>query len=177
MFVWVAVDTEKQLCKIKENALYACRDLCLEKYVPNLPFHVSLKISFFIEDEKAEEVISFLKNYFSKQNAFEITPIGFKCENGIIWIEMLKSPTLCKLHEELDDLLLKTFNVLPHEFDLQFKFHTTLFYGAPTDKLQTAIDKLLNVKLPNKIWVDTFIIGTSKTGEAGTYGILDTIKV
>ena len=52
MFVWTGILLDNQLEELKNDAIKIEKELGLKLSCHELPSHISLKISFFIEDEK-----------------------------------------------------------------------------------------------------------------------------
>lgn len=63
-----------------------------------------------------------------------------------------------------------------HEYDLDYKYHTTLFMDNNTHSIKEAYNLINNIELPQSIIANQFIIGVSKTGELGSYSIYRKIK-
>ena len=62
-----------------------------------------------------------------------------------------------------------------HEYDLDFIVHTTLFMDDDKEKINIARQLLGDLNLPETLVANTFVIGTSETGENGTYRVFKTI--
>lgn len=176
MYFWVAVNLNEQLDQIKNFSKKLAKKFSLDKTAFLLPMHVSLKISFFIDNDKQNEMLCFLTDYFKKQKPFEIAPLQIESCNDIIWIKMQQNQTLERLHRELDELLLKNYGVSQHEFDLNFTFHSTLFINLTNEQKEIALKRLKPTDLPKTIYADSFLIGTSASGKAGTYSVLQIVK-
>ena len=69
------------------------------------------------------------------------------------------------------------FDVKPHEYDLDFKFHTTLFIDGDKDKINTAYQKIKHIDIPKNFKVTKFLIGESLTGEIGSYAVTHSIEI
>ena len=63
-----------------------------------------------------------------------------------------------------------------HEYDLDFMFHTTLFMDDDTEKVAKAYEKVKDISVPDKLVASRFVIGTSESGDLGTYKIHKTIE-
>ena len=97
--------------------------------------------------------------------------------DNIIWIRMKRNTYLDKVHDELNSILLEKYNIKLHEYDLDYKYHTTLFMDSNKDSIKEAYNLVKEVDLPQNIKANQFIIGTSETGELGTYKIYKRIKM
>lgn len=95
---------------------------------------------------------------------------------NIIWIRMCRNKELDKVHDDLNNLLLEKYNVRLHEYDLDYKYHTTLFMDNNTNSIKDAFDLINKMELPQSIMANQFIIGVSETGELGSYTISHKIK-
>ena len=71
----------------------------------------------------------------------------------------------------------KKYGVPLHEYDMDYKFHTTLFMDSDTDKMNAAYDAIKNEPVPKTLRADRFIIGTSPSGALGTYSVYKEIKI
>ena len=177
MFIWVAVDLNKQLKTVRNIAINLNKKYGLNDLALLLPQHLSLKISFFVPDEKANLAIEFLQNYLKKQKPFSLTAQGFESQSGIVWLKFNATKTLKKMHNELDALMLENFNVKQHEFDLNFAYHSTLFINLNGEQANAVMHDLKEQPFLKNVNANAFIIGTSHTGKAGTYSVIKTISV
>ena len=69
------------------------------------------------------------------------------------------------------------FAIPLYPFDLEFKYHTTLFLGISEDKLAAAYDMVKSVEIPNSVILNRPVIGTSESGLAGTYRIIHAVDI
>ena len=168
MYLWIAVDLEEQLQEIREELDRVERLICSNDPALTLPLHTSLKISFEVDDKYANEVRCAVREYLSALKSFQIVPERVESMGNLTWIKMKESRELSQIHSALDLLMEKKFGVSQHVFDREFIFHTTLFAATDTHKLE----KTLNLpKLPESFTARSFIIGSSRSGEAGTYSV------
>lgn len=177
MFIWVAVDLSEQLKTIRDIAIDLNKKHKLNDVALLLPQHLSLKISFFVPNEKANLAIELLQDYLKKQKQFSLSAKGFESQNGIVWLKFNANEKLEKLHNELDVLMLENFNVKQHEFDLNFAYHSTLFINLSVEQANVVMQDLKNQPFLKSVNANSFIIGTSPTGKAGTYSVIKTILV
>ena len=61
-----------------------------------------------------------------------------------------------RIHLDLVNIIEKQFGIAPHEFDLDYKFHTTLFMSDDVDKNRKAYEIIKNCKFINIIWYFNF---------------------
>lgn len=172
MYIWIGINVENELSELKEKAqkidnAYKFKNSCF-----TLPLHISLKMSFEAETNSAPQIIAFLESYLKALQPFEVCVSGFECFDNICWIRMCKSEQLNKIHDELNAALLKNFLVPLHEYDGDYKFHTTLFMDDDKEKVKAAYDEIKTRPLVSKIRADRFVIGTSKTGALGTFSVI-----
>ena len=64
MYIWVGADVDKQLGEIKELTKKTENALRIAQSTLTLPLHISLKISFCVDDMIADEVIDFVSEIF-----------------------------------------------------------------------------------------------------------------
>ena len=127
MYLWVAVDLEDQLQEIREELDRVERLICSNDPALTLPLHISLKISFEVDDKYANEVRNDVREYLSNLKSFRIAPERVESMGNLTWIRMKESSELCGIHSELDLLIERKFGVPHHVFDRDFIFHATLF--------------------------------------------------
>ena len=176
MYIWVG-------CKLPEDFEREIRSLCLEQNKAlglntaafSLPQHVSLKISF--QTDRHEEVLDFLEAFLSIQSPFQLHIQSAEQEGNILWLPVAENETLRQLHQQLDTMLEQHFSIPQHEFDKCFLFHSTLFMDENTDKLSQMCQLLEAHPIEQDLQVDTFLLGISETGKAGTYRVVRQIQV
>ena len=95
---------------------------------------------------------------------------GYEHSPGVVWIRMKGNARLAEIHSHLDEMMMARFCTKPHEFDLSFIYHATVFFDEDS-KLEPAFEKIKTVPLPGKIHARDFLIGTSETGKPGTYSV------
>lgn len=176
MFVWVGINVEDQLKEARAAVDSVFDKIDISNVTCQLPLHISLKISFEIEDTLFESVLSDISAVYEAQKPFEIKIKGIEKNENIEWIRMYSNESIEALATELNSMLRERYGVLLHEYDLDFIFHTTLFMDDDPEKINAAHRLLGNVILPETLIADTFVIGNSETGENGTYHIYKTVK-
>ena len=177
MYIWTAIDINTQLKSILPKAKEIEQKLGFKNSAFTLPFHISLKISFFVDDNKHLAVINTLNDYYKTLLPFFVEIDGIEIENNIVWIKMKQNKILDKIHSDIDQLLLKNHGITQHAFDLDFKFHTTLFLDDDKNKILTAFNLIKDVDLPLFVNANRFIIGWSPTGKIGTYSVISSIDL
>lgn len=176
MYIWVG-------CRLPENFQREIRDHCLvlnqrvglntEAFA--LPQHISLKISF--NSSRVEEIMEFLTQTLSQQHPFQVSLMNVEQEGEILWIPVAENSRLQELHGVLDRELERRFDISQHPFDKNFLFHSTLFIDQDREKVSRMRRMLADYPMARELWVDTFLLGQSETGTAGSYHVVCEIKV
>jgi 2'-5' RNA ligase len=176
MYVWIG-------CKLPESFETEIRSLCLKQNEAlgldtvafSLPQHISLKISF--ETAAHEAVLEALTAFLSTQQPFSVR-IEDPAQNGnILWLPTEENSVLRQLHDRLDTLLQDRFDIPQHAFDKAFLFHSTLFIDENVEKISKMSEYLQVRSIARVLTVDTFLLGISETGKAGTYRVVRQIQV
>ena len=163
MYIWTAIDIEDQLNEVKEKLGVIENSVGITDSVVNLPLHVSLKISFEVENRIYQDVIKTISDYYETTSTFSFTPLCIE--------------RLARIHDDLVKILLDKFSIIPHKFDLEYKFHTTLFMNTSIEKISSAYEQIKNISLPEKMFAKRFVIGTSPSGAPGTYKVYKYIEI
>ena len=153
MYIWIACDLSVGLAEIREKCVEYNRDLRLSEAAFSLPQHVSLKISFDVDDSIFADVIAAVEYYLSAQKAFIISSPVPEMLSGILWLRIPENEHLIRLHEELDAMLLSRFGVPLHEYDRCFKFHSTLFMDD-SDGLFEMYRRISMIDVPSELVID-----------------------
>lgn len=177
MFVWVGINVEDQLKEVRMAVDSVFEKIDISNVTCQLPLHISLKISFEIENELFESVLTDISDIYHNQKSFEIKIKGIEKHENIEWIRMYSNEQLEALATSLNMMLKDKYGIPLHEYDLDFIFHTTLFMDDDAKKINEACDLLGNPELPEALVADTFVIGTSENGENGTYRVYKTINI
>ena len=176
MYIWIGcklpVVFEQE---IRQRCMTLNRKIGLDTVAFSLPQHISLKISFSAEDPDA--TLQFLHGFLAGQQAFTVTVQAPEQMGNILWLPITDQPMLPQLHQQLDDLLTTHFGIPQHPFDKEFMFHSTLFIDPVSEKIAQMAAFLQDVGFPRKLVVDTFLLGISESGAAGTYRIVQEIKI
>ena len=177
MYIWTAIDIDDQLCELRALAESIEKEIGFEHSAFTLPSHISLKISFFVEDEVYPRVIETLLDYYKTVKPFFVDAECIEIENNIVWLRMNETPILNQIHNDLDRILLEKHEIMPHPFDLNFKFHSTLFLDSDKEKIEMAYNRIQDAKFPLSLCANKLIIGASTSGKIGTYGVTHTIDL
>lgn len=177
MHIWTAVSFEDQLSELRDQCTSISEELGLANPSLTLPIHTSLAISFAVEDCQSESVITELTDYFSSLTPFSVHTEQIEQNGSIIWLRIKESPALTGIHTHLIDLLQRRYGIQPHPFDLDFQFHATLFFGGEENALNTALSRIKFLPLPETLTAHHFVIGTSPSGQPGTYSVCREIDI
>lgn len=171
MYIWIGVKLPEEFeTTIRSRCLPLGQELGLDLSGFTLPQHISLKISFQAES-RYEEILAFVEDLMGKEFAFYVNPETPRRQGNILWLPFHANGHLRHLHELLDAQLQSRFDIGQHPFDREFFFHSTLLMGeaAPLSRAEAA---LANLSLPEKLEIDTVLLGISETGESGTYRVV-----
>ena len=177
MFVWTGILLEDQLNELKDKARKIEGDLKFPLSCHELPSHISLKISFFVEDDKFDKVVEELTNLYHHLLPFTVECDGIQKEGQIVWLRMKENVLLKCAQISVNSLLERRFNVPLHPYDCDFKFHSTLFMDNDKERIDSAYELIKDQTFPKNLSVNKFIIGKSNTGELGTFSIHKQITI
>ena len=175
MYIWVGINVEEQLKEVRSAVDGVFEKIDISNVTCQLPLHISLKISFEIENSLFENVLNDIIAVYNAQESFEIKVKGIEKHENIEWIRMYSNDEIEALATSLNIMLKEKYGIPLHEYDLDFIFHTTLFMDDDKEKINTAHRLLGDVDLPEVLIANTFVIGTSETGKNGTYRVFKTI--
>lgn len=172
MFVWIGIDVDEQLQEVRKVIQRMDNEKKIKNSCLTLPLHISLKMSFPILEERLIDVVELLTEYYKTIEPFEIPIDGIEGHTNIVWIKMMENKCLNRIHNDLNDLLKEKFNVGLHEYDRDYLFHTTLFMDNDEKAIKECYEEIKNITLPSSLKAFKFVIGTSKTGDLGTYAVI-----
>ncbi len=176
MYIFLAIDVDNQFSEIKNKASIIDENIGFQNSCFTLPMHISLKASFKIDSSNFDSVIEEVVNYYSSIQSFKIDIYRLEMYDNIVWIRMCRNRELDKAHDDINRILLEKHNIGLHEYDLDYKYHTTLFMDDNTHSIKEAYNLINKTELPQNIMANQFIIGVSETGELGSYSIYRKIK-
>lgn len=156
----------------KEKTLEITEKLCSINTALTLPFHISLRISFQIEDAIFEKVVDRISDYYVSLSAFEVEPKAIEKHGSIVWLNIKENCDLKKIHNDLVNILQNEFGIPAHDFDKAYLFHVTLYMGEDKLKADAAYTYLQNEDFPSILVVNKLVIGYSQTGRAGEYHVI-----
>ena len=161
MYVWVGCDINPKFIEYREKVKEFNADLNLSETALNLPQHISLKITFEMDEGIAKycvkDIIELLKEakpFMAKVEKLELR------EDGIIWLRMEENEQFKSLHDELDQIAI-SYAVKPHTFDKQFIYHSTVIMDENREKLSAMFEKVKTIPYPEELKINTFLVGTS----------------
>ncbi len=172
MYIWLAIDVNEQLNTLREKSAKVTQMLNSSNSALTLPFHISLRISFLVDDAISGAVIDRISKYYLTLSPFVISVQGIERKGNVVWIKMADNYELKKIHKDLVDILLMEYGVQPHDFDRSFIFHATLFMDNVGSKVDEAYSLFRQEMLPDKLMADKLVIGCSETGRAGEYRVV-----
>ncbi len=175
IYVWCAVDLNRQLKDQREAAEGVGEELGVSNPALTLPLHISLKISCRIGRSRVKKAVKTIGKRLSKSVHLEIKPLCIERCGGVVWIRHEESPQLKALHEWLVRLFKTRYGVTPHEFDLDFAYHSSLFVGDEVTS-EAAYELLRDIPLPERLIADGFVIGISESGKAGEYKVVQSVR-
>lgn len=177
MYIWTGIDVDSQLTEVKSQVKALEESIGFNNSNFTLPFHISLKISFEVDDAIYPDVVNTIIEYYKILKPFDIEVSGIEIENVIVWLRMKGSEIINKIHDDLDRILMEKYGVPRHEYDLDYKFHTTFFMDSDEEKISSAYREIKDIKIPSSLYVDSFLIGASETGALGTYKVTHNIEI
>ena len=176
MYLWVGCKLPEEFEReIRAHCLKLNQQIGLDPVAFELPQHISLKISF--QTDRPEAVLAGLEDFLSARPPFAVDILEAEQFGSILWLTVAENEVLDRLHRELDAYLERHFGIPQHEFDKCFKFHSTLFMDAATEKVCQMCNALEDYPFRRRLSVDTFLLGISETGKPGTCRIVRQIKV
>lgn len=176
MYIWVGIDVESQLGAVRKTLDATFESMEISNANCKLPLHISLKISFEIPNGMFDSVLSDIEKIYNRTEPFDIEISGIEKYENIVWIRMRENRALESLSYELNMMLNDRYGIGLHEYDLDYKFHTTLFMDGDSEKIDRAFSHVSNLTLPKSLRADKFIIGNSESGRDGTYFVYKEIQ-
>lgn len=162
MYIWIGCDINPKFIEYREKVKEFNADLNLSENALNLPQHISLKITFEMEEGIAKycikDIIELLKGtkpFTAKVDKLELY------DGGIIWLRMEENEQFKSLHDELDQIAI-SYAVKPHAFDKQFIYHSTILMDENSEKLEAMFEKVKTLPYPEELKINTFLVGTSE---------------
>lgn len=177
MHIWLGIDLDSQLHQLKIVRDNTRMQLGMPVDNPNFPMHVSLKISFEVADDLVPQLMDELCTYFATLHPFEIFVDKLELHPNISWLLYKPCAELQAISTHLNNYLLDSYNVPLHEYDTDFKYHSTLFLDGTPEQIAQGFDVIKQYKMPQKVTANTFCIGLSDTGANYTYTVVKRVMV
>ena len=171
MYLWIGIDVDEQVQLVKESVHKIEQIIHFEHSNFTLPFHVSLKITFHVEDNLVPQVTQDIIDLLQSTQPFVIPVLGYELEDTIAWLRMAPCPYLEEIHDKLNQMLLERYGVPLHPYDTDYKFHTTLFMSEDPQKVVSALALVQDTLPPTEIAVNKFLLGSSQNGALGTFAV------
>lgn len=177
MYIWVGCALPQEFeTALRARCLELNHNIGLDTSGFSLPQHISLKISFHADEQQTDGILDFLTALLQGKEKFYVNLSGIENTGSILWLRFAENAHLQVLHQILDTQLLQHFGIPLHTFDKAFLFHSTLFMGDP-EGLARMHRLLAEFPLPRSLPVDTILLGTSPTGEGGSYRVVRQISL
>ena len=170
MTVRPAIHIGTELKELRTQALRIGEELGVRCPLSFLPMHVSLKKGFETGQDGFGRCVSAICNVYSAISPFPVELDGLELSSGIVWLRLKESRRLFDIHATLVEMGLKEFGAEPDDLDYVFKFHSTIFMDKDAD-LTAAFNEINKVRLPKKIMVREFIVGTTVDGQPDSYAV------
>ncbi len=177
MYLWFAIDVDQQLTQLRKKAEQITAAGRISNAALTLPAHISLRISFPVEEDIREELLAKVRHYFQSLAPFSVQIKGLEVVQGIVWLRIRENDRLQEIHTQLLDLTQREYAIAPHPFDGDFKYHVSLLTGNDPRLARDFFQALGQLPLPATLRVDTLILGASPTGRAGDYAVTETIFI
>ena len=175
MYIWSGVNVDNMLTTIKEASMRAEDELGFVHSNFTLPLHISLKMPFFVDDERSGEIIDSLIELYGTFKPFFIGVKGIENLGNIVWIRMEESKELDLICYSINGMLSEKYGVPIQPYDCDHQFHTTLFMDDDAEKIGAAYEAVKDAFLSDRLVIYKLVIGVSETGELGTFKVLKTV--
>ena len=161
MYIWVGCDINPRFMEFREKVKEFNADLNLSEYAFNFPQHISLKITFELEEEIAKHCIKDMVEFLKGVKPFTVDVDKLElADGGIIWLRMKENEQLRFLHDELDQIAI-SYAVKQHAFDKNYIFHSTVIMDEDSEKLEKMFERVRDLPYPEELKINTFLVGHS----------------
>lgn len=160
MLIWVGCDINPKFIEFREKVKECNADIGASETALGFPQHVSLKITFEMDDEIAKHCMKDIIELLKSAKPFIAKTKGLELQDGIIWIRMEENEQFKYLHDELDQIVI-SYAVKQHEFDKNFIYHSTVIMDEDREKLAKLYEKIKDIPYPDELKINTFIVGHS----------------
>ncbi len=179
MFLWLGLKLPDEFeNRIRQVVLEKNKKFGFSDTSFDLPKHISVKISFESADYQ-EMMEDIEKNVLVEYEPFSVKTTGIEVNPGIIWIRFENGETITRLHTDILDYLERFHDIKPHEYDLDFIYHTTLIHDEQADikELEIFAQGLYEELHVDQIFLDTVIFGISDNNQPKTFRIINEKKL
>lgn len=176
-YIWIGINVDEQLRSFRKRLDSLEEELDINKSDVTLPFHISLKMPFLLDENLVDDVVNDIVTYYQSLKSFQLSVKGIECYENIIWIRMQETNQINKISDDLNEMLLSQFGVELHEYDGDHVFHSTLFMNDDVGKCRRIYEALLEDYLPETLTAERFQLCLSDTGEPGNFHIIREIIV
>ena len=160
MHIWVGCDINPKFIEFREKVKECNAVINASETAFGFPQHISLKITFEMEDEIARHCMKDIIDLLKGVKSFTAKAEKIELHDGIIWIRMQENEHLKALHDELDQIAI-SYAVKQHEFDKDYIFHSTVVMDEDREKLNKLYEKIKDIPYPKELKINTFIVGHS----------------
>ena len=160
MFVWVGCDINPKFIEFREKVKELNAEVNASETAFGFPQHISLKITFEMDDEIAKHCIKDIIELLKSAKPFVAKTEKIELHDGIIWIKMQENEHFKALHDELDQIVI-SYAVKQHEFDKNFIYHSTVVMDEDMEKLEKLFALIKDLPYPDELKINTFIVGHS----------------
>lgn len=176
MYIWTAIDVDSQLSALRKTVNDVTEKLKADNSALTLPLHISLRMSFFIADAEYKRAVRDIGEYLRGVRHFEVGINGIEKHGNVVWCAVGGCSELSAIHSDLLEMMSSDFGVGAHSFDNSFIYHSTLFFSEDEQMASEAFEHIKNEPFPEKLTVNSFLIGLSETGKAGDFKVTERIN-
>lgn len=146
--------------QLRRICLEAADGLELSDRFFRIPLHVSLKRSFYVEDEV--KVRNDIEGYLKDKKIYCGSMELFKVKDRL-WLKISECPELYAVHEQLDEMLKEKYGIVIDEFDRRYLPHISLFSNC-SDRLDIIYERLMPKITDRSFIIDSYYVGTDRKG-------------
>jgi len=125
-----------------------------------MPTGESAKKSF--KTDRFPEVREALLDYFRWRGPFDIKVGHVVKHQGMLWLDIVRTPELLKVHEEIDARLKIRFGIPRHKFDRRFEPHISLFTDRDDEKIAQIYEAIREEFEPDILTVKKIVVGADR---------------
>lgn len=177
MYIWLSLNVDKYFNNMKMAVKKVKQKLQISYGDEKLPWHISLKMPFLVTNGEEESIINDIEKIYSTLSPIVLKIKSLEYLNNILWIRYYDDEKLKYIGRSINEMLKNKYNISYHEYDLDYKYHTTLFMNDNVNIIIEGYEALKNELLPEEIYIDKLFIGYSLDGKSDTWKILKEIKI